>query len=77
MNRPFYTFLIIFTFFFAAGFSQTGTIRGRVFNHKNNEPLPFTNIIIENDPQKGASSDTGGNFVLSNVKPGYVRLVAS
>lgn len=77
MNRPFYTFLIIFTFFFTAGFSQTGTIRGRVFNHKNNEPLPFTNIIIENDPQKGASSDTGGNFVLSNVKPGYVRLVAS
>jgi hypothetical protein len=77
MNRSLYTFFIIFIFLFTDGFSQTGTIRGRVFDHKNNEPLPFTNIIIENDPQKGASSDTSGNFVLLNVKPGYVRLVAS
>ncbi len=58
-------------------YPQTGTIKGRVFDRKNNEPLPFTNIIIESDPQKGASSDTNGNFVISNVKPGYVRLVAS
>jgi hypothetical protein len=59
------------------GRSQTGIIKGRVFNHKNNEPLPYTNIILENDPQKGVSSDLDGNFTLTKVVPGYVRLVAS
>ncbi|MGA3014895.1 MAG: TonB-dependent receptor [Bacteroidales bacterium] len=81
MNRNFFTLYIalIITLFVSPnyGFSQKGTIKGRVFNIKNNEPLPFTNIIIENDPQKGISSDTGGNFILTGVKPGYVRLVAS
>jgi hypothetical protein len=79
--KPFSIFTIsifILTFIFSIQLkAQTGTIKGRVFNHKNNEPLPFTNIIIENDPQKGVSSDTAGNFTIRNVKPGYVRLVAS
>ena len=69
--------IIAFLLFPISCFSQKGTIRGRVFNIKNNEPLPFTNIVLENDPQKGVSSDTNGLFVLSNVMPGYVRLVAS
>ena len=81
MNRNIFTLiiaLIVSLFFYPEyGFSQKGTIKGRVFNIKNNEPLPFTNIIIENDPQKGASSDTGGNFILTSVKPGYVKLIAS
>jgi hypothetical protein len=81
MNRLFYAciYLSLLTVFLLPvnGFSQAGIIKGRVFNHKNNEPLPFTNIIIENDPQKGVSSDTGGNFILTKVRPGYIRLVAS
>ncbi|MCX6246598.1 MAG: TonB-dependent receptor [Bacteroidetes bacterium] len=81
MNRIFFFQIIGFLFLFFLisedGASQTGTIKGRVFNHKNNEPLPFTNIILENDPQKGVSSDTGGNFTITKVTPGYVRLVAS
>jgi len=80
MNRIFSLFfsILLLAFFFPGnGYAQSGTIRGRVFNHKNNEPLPFVNIIIENDPQKGVSSDTGGNFMFTKVPPGYVRLVAS
>lgn len=37
--------LLIVLFSFAA-MAQNGTIRGRVFNEKSNEPLPFTNIVI-------------------------------
>jgi hypothetical protein len=81
MNRNFsILFIIPFLIVFILSqnvYPQTGTIKGKVFDRKNNEPLPFTNIVIENDLQKGASSDTNGNFVISNVKPGYVRLVAS
>ncbi|MFA5974166.1 MAG: TonB-dependent receptor [Lentimicrobiaceae bacterium] len=56
--------------------AQTGSIKGRVFNAKNNEPLPFTNIIISGTTI-GSVSDLDGNFLFAGLKPGYVRLEAS
>ncbi len=58
-------------------FSQTGTIKGRVFNHKNNEPIPFVNIIIDGKPSQGATSDIDGYYTISKVEPGYARLIAT
>ena len=57
--------------------AQTGTVKGRVMNHKNNEPIPFTNIIIDGKPTLGTTSDLDGYFTLNNVDPGYVKLAAS
>lgn len=75
MNR---FILIIFSFLLLLpGFSQTGIIKGRVFNEKNNEPIPFVNIIIDGNPGKGATSDPEGNYTITGVSPGYMRLVAS
>jgi hypothetical protein len=59
-----------------AAFSQSGTIKGRVFNEKNNEPLPFTSIIITGTTT-GVTSDLEGNFVFTGLQPGYYRLSAS
>lgn len=59
-----------------AGFAQQGLIKGRVFDSKNNEALPFTNIIIEGTTI-GASSDFEGNFIIAGVEPGFYRLKAS
>lgn len=59
------------------GFSQTGIIKGRVFNHKNNEPIPFVNIIIGGNPGQGATSDMDGKYTITRVIPGYIRIVAS
>ncbi len=56
--------------------AQTGTIRGRVFNEKTNEPLPFVNIIIAGT-NTGTTSDFDGNFLFAGVQPGFVRLTAS
>ncbi len=58
------------------GYSQTGSLRGRVFNVKNNEPLPFTSIIISGTTT-GAVSDLAGNFLFTGLTPGYVKLTAS
>jgi hypothetical protein len=70
--------LFLFVFLFSASvFAQNGTIKGRVFNHKNNEPVPFTNIIIDGKPNEGTTSDIDGNFTLNNVQPGYVKIIAS
>lgn len=56
--------------------AQNGTIKGRVFNEKNNEPLPFTNIIIFGTTI-GSTSDLDGNFVFTGITPGFVKLAAS
>lgn len=56
--------------------AQNGTIKGRIYNEKNNEPLPFTNVIIEGT-QIGSTSDLDGNFIFTGLEPGFVRLRAS
>lgn len=55
---------------------QNGKITGRVFDAKNNEPLPFTNIIIWGTTI-GSTSDLDGNFTFTGLEPGYVRLAAT
>ncbi len=67
----------LFLFFALAQLmAQTGTIRGRVFNEKSNEPLPFTNIIIFGT-SIGSTSDLDGNFVFTGIMPGFIKLAAT
>jgi hypothetical protein len=68
--------LILFFSISFTVFAQTGSIKGRVFNIKNNEPLPFTNIIISGTTI-GAVSDFDGNFLFKGLDPGYVKLEAT
>ncbi len=56
--------------------AQSGIIKGRVFDAVSNEPLPFTNIII-NGTAIGSTSDLDGNFIFTGIAPGYYRLTAS
>ena len=56
--------------------AQTGSIKGRAFNAKNNDPLPFTNIIISGT-NIGSASDIDGYFLFTGLKPGYVKLQAT
>lgn len=56
--------------------AQTGVIKGRVFDQRTNEPLPFTNIIIYGT-NIGSTSDLDGNFSFFGVEPGFKRLVAT
>ncbi len=70
---------LVFLLFIMSGvlMAQTGIIKGRVYNHKNNEPLPFVNIIIDGNPTQGATSDIDGKYMITKVSPGYARLVAT
>lgn len=65
--------LFLFPLFLAA---QNGTIKGRVFNRENNEPLPFTNIVVFGT-NIGSTSDLDGNFIFTGLEPGFVKLSAS
>ncbi|PLW95827.1 MAG: TonB-dependent receptor [Marinilabiliales bacterium] len=71
-------YLITFALVFIslAAISQTGKIKGRVYNVETNEPLPFTNIIIYGTTI-GSTSDLDGNYIFTGIEPGFVRLQAS
>jgi hypothetical protein len=58
------------------GFSQQGTIEGRIFNAKNNEPVEFATIAIFGTAI-GSISDLDGNFLFTGLEPGYVELRVS
>lgn len=70
-------FIVINLLLFALPlFSQTGTIRGRVFNEQNNEAIPFANIGIVGT-NTGTSTDIDGNYRLINLSPGVYNVSVS
>lgn len=59
-----------------ATFAQKGRIEGRVYNEKNNEPLEFANIQIKGSTN-GVTTDLQGKYIITDVDPGFVRLIVS
>ncbi len=53
-----------------------GIIEGRVFNAKNNEPVPFANVVIWGT-NIGSVTDLDGNFLFTGLEPGFVELRVS
>ena len=71
--------LILFLFLIASVIAQDegkGKIKGRIYNVKNNEPVPFANIIIKGT-NIGTISDYDGNFIFTGIQPGFLQLQAS
>ena len=57
-------------------YAQTSSIKGRVYNDINNEPLAFATIIVDST-SKGTVTDIDGNYQLENLKPGNYNLTCS
>jgi hypothetical protein len=55
------------------GFAQKGTIKGRVYNEKTNQPLEFAAILIQGTTI-GSTTDLDGNFIFTGIEPGFKRL---
>jgi hypothetical protein len=57
-------------------FSQTGTVRGFVYDESTGEPIIFTNVVLKGT-QIGASTDVNGYYSITKIPPGeYVVLVS-
>lgn len=56
--------------------SSKASVKGRVFDANSNEPLPFTNLIIFGT-QTGTTSDLDGNFIFTDLHPGYLKVMAT
>ena len=58
------------------GQTNSGVIKGRIYNLKTNEGVPFATIQIWGTTI-GAVSDFDGNFSFTGLKPGYTELRVS
>ena len=57
-------------------FAQQGTVKGRVYSTKSNDPLALATVRVQGT-SLGARTDVEGRFVISGVKPGFVRLIVT
>ena len=77
MNRYIFTFIFLLAPIpYLAGQTNSGMIKGRVYNANTNEGVPFATVQIFGTTI-GAISDYEGNYSFTGIKPGYVELRAS
>jgi len=70
-------FLIaILHLFVISTFSQPGSIKGKITNKITDEPVSFANVIVVGT-SIGSTSDFNGNFIITGLKPGYLKLQVS
>lgn len=67
------SFILVFA---GSTFSQTGVIRGRVFNQINREAIPFANVVIQGTAI-GATTNDDGQYEITGIQPGQYNLVAT
>lgn len=68
--------LIALSLIFTTTFSQTGTVRGFVYDMGNGEPVIYCNVYLEKTTF-GASTDVNGYFLISRIPPGEYNLLVS
>lgn len=76
MKRNIFFLLSIFLLLTGTIYAQNGSVKGRIFDAINNEPLPFVNVIVEGTTT-GSVTDLDGNFLINGLKPGFIRLTVS
>ena len=53
--------------------AQTATLKGKIFNSLNNEPVPFAVVNIQGSTT-ATTADADGNYVLQNLAPGQYNV---
>jgi hypothetical protein len=69
-------YIILFLFMGITIDAQQGTLKGRVTDISNNDPVPFANVII-NGTKVVSVTDLDGKFIFTGLEPGYIQLKVS
>ncbi len=54
----------------------SGLVKGRVFDAKNNESIPYATVVIS-ETTIGTVTDDQGNFTIDNLEPGFYKIKVS
>ena len=54
----------------------SGLVKGRVFDAKNNESIPYATVVIS-ETTTGTVTDDQGNFTIDNLEPGFYKIKVS
>jgi len=77
MKKLLYIVLFLgFSIIQLSAFSQKAQLKGKVIDASNNEPVPFANVLVVGT-QIGSTTDFDGNFIITGLNPGYVKLRVS
>jgi len=71
-----YALFALFLVFSLGATAQRGTIKGRVYNAKTNEPVEFSTVSIQGTTI-GSTTDLDGNYIFTGIQPGFVRVVVT
>jgi len=70
------TLLLTFFLSFLGLSAQNGTIKGRIYNAKTNEPIEFCTVSIQGTTI-GSTTDLDGNYIFTGIQPGFARVLAA
>ena len=73
-NRIIYSLLLLVSAAFTS--RGEGTVKGRVYDAKNNESVPYATVVIF-ETTKGTATDDQGNFTIENIEPGFYKIKVS
>ncbi len=77
MKRILFTIIFSLTIFVTISSQQNaGVIKGRIYNSKTNEGVPFASVVVWGTTT-GAMTDFDGNFLFTGIKPGFAELRVS
>ncbi|MDX5404962.1 MAG: TonB-dependent receptor, partial [Bacteroidota bacterium] len=71
--KPLTYLLFLFTIAPVLGLAQNGTLKGRVYDALNNEPLPFAVVVVDGTQYSG-TTDLDGNYVIDGVPAGLYNI---
>lgn len=75
-NTTYLSLLLLFSLASLNLMAQNASLKGRVVDALNNDPLPFVNVIISGT-STGTITDMDGHFSFTGLEPGFVRVEAS
>ncbi|HAQ19330.1 MAG TPA: TonB-dependent receptor [Prolixibacteraceae bacterium] len=75
MQKVLYLFFLLLAYP-SHSWAQQASVKGRVIDALSNEPMPFVNVIVSGSTT-GTVTDTDGNFSMTGLSPGFIRLQAS
>lgn len=79
MVRNLLTVIVLLLVASMAGFAQSGALKGKILDKSTKEPVPFANIIVENNGTQagGTTSDINGEYTIKPLTPGKYDIKAT